>query len=374
MTKFRVLFDCHTFDTGWQGTTTYLSGVLNSLPQAMARHASKIELELYCSARDESRVRKYVEIPFSFVRSSPSFLRRNTLDIPRALKAIQADLVVSQYVRPFSSPCPTMSVIHDVLFLDFPKSFPWSYRKSRELLFRWSAKKSTIISTVSKYSADRIEAHFGVPADKNLVIPNGLDPAFLKSRRQPREPGQPLRMISVSRLERRKRHEWGLEAQKALAELGLETTFTIVGGGEGQYADALQAKVRAAKSQGLAVDILSGLTFEKLVDLYSQADIFLFPSEAEGFGIPVIEASAAGVPGVVSDGGALVELSGSFTGKQFPSSNKAAFLSAVASVARDIDGYRERAERKRSEVFRSYTWLKAANAYAGVIESLTTRD
>lgn len=372
--KFRVLFDCHTFDTGWQGTTTYLSGVLNALPQAMAKYAPTLELDLYCSASDEGQVRKYIQVPFSFVEASPSFLRRNALDIPRALEVIRAHLVVSQYVRPFFSPCPTMSVIHDVLFLDFPESFPWAYRKSRDLLFGWSARNSTILSTVSDYSASRIEAHFGVPANKNSVIPNGLHPLFLESLRQRRDPGKPLRMISVSRLERRKRHEWGLEAQKALSEVGIETTFTIVGGGEGEYADTLRAKVLEAQLRGYEVNILSGLPFKKLVDLYSQADIFLFPSAAEGFGIPVIEASAAGVPGVVSNGGALAELSGSFIGNQIPSSDKAAFISAVVDIARDIDVYRERARRKRVDVFRKYTWMNAANAYAQIFRGLNVHD
>lgn len=367
--KITVFVDCHSFDTGWQGTTTYLAGILNMLPETMAQRAEGVELQLVCSGQRRENISQHVKVPFDFVPVNGGFLRRNAVDIPRALHATGADLVVSQYVRPFFAPCPSLSIIHDVLFLDLPDSFSWKYRFVRRLLFGWSARNSSIVSTVSNYSAQRIEAHFGVPADTIRIIPNAIDSAFLRSRRSPPPGGAPLRLLSVSRLERRKRHEWGIDAQEALAAEGIESEYTIIGGGGGVYAEELQAEVAAARKRGLKVEIRSGLSFPDLVEAYAASSIFLFPAEAEGFGIPVIEAAGSGVPSVVSDGGALAEFKGKCVGEFFPSNDKEAFLAAVLRLARDAS-LNDTAEQARETVGQSYSWGHAAEIYADIFKKI----
>jgi glycosyltransferase involved in cell wall biosynthesis len=371
MTKqITVFFDGHSFDTGWQGTTTYLKGILNALPDAMVRFAPDVRLRLICSAEREENIRRHISAPFEFIPVRSGFLRRNAVDIPRALRTTGADLVVSQYVRPFFAPCRCLSVIHDVLFLDLPQSFSWKYRMARGLMFGWSARHSSYVSTVSRYSAERIEAHFGVPANSIEIIPNAVDPMFLAATRKHKQDGAPLRLISVSRLERRKRHEWCIAALEALAREGIEGECSIIGAGNGAYADELRAEIEAARKRGLKAEIRSDLPFSDLVEAYSGSSIFLFPSEAEGFGIPVIEAAGAGVPGVASDGGALAEFKGQFVGEYFPASDKDAFIAAVLLVARNLDEYREKAERVRAQVGQTYSWNHAAARYAEIFRTI----
>ena len=368
--KVKVLLDCHTFDTGWHGTTTYLAGVLNALPAALERQSAGLEVELYCAAAARENVGKFLRVPFHYVSASSGFLARNARDIPRAEKHIGADLVVSQYVRPFAARSLTMSVIHDVLFLDYPQSFSWRYRKARALMFGWSARNSDVVSTVSHYSAQRIASNFGISKKAIKVIPNGVDPAFANITRPRRDPDTPLQMISVSRLEQRKRHEWGLAAQRALKAQGIEAHYTIIGAGDDGYADSLRHQVKAAQRDGFEAKMLSGLTFEQLLDAYAGADLFLFPSEAEGFGIPVIEAGAAGVPAIVSDGGALAELKDGFSGLQFAADDKDGFISATLEVARNIDAYSKAAADKRNQVAKLYSWDSAADDYARIIREI----
>ncbi|MBM2294569.1 glycosyltransferase family 4 protein [Sulfitobacter pseudonitzschiae] len=371
MTKYLTVFvDGHSFDTGWQGTTTYLTGILNELPGAMARCAPEVKLRLVCSAEKEENIRQHVTTPFEFVSIRGGFLRRNGFDIPRALCKTGADLVVSQYVRPFFAPCQTLSVIHDVLFLDLLQSFSWKYRLSRYVMFGWSARHSSLVSSVSTYSAERIEAHFGVSANSIPIIPNAVDLSFLAAERQPWAAGTPLRLISVSRLERRKRHEWGIAAQEALACAGFESELTIIGGGDGPYAEDLRAEVEAAQNRGLNVMIRSSLPFSELVEAYARSHIFIFPAEAEGFGIPVIEAAGAGIPGVVSDGGALADFEGHFVGELFPAADKQAFIDAVLRVAENLDEFREMAEVARQQVGKTYSWRNAANNYAEIFKTI----
>lgn len=363
---FRVFFDCHSFDAGWQGTTTYLAGILNALPGAVARVAPHLDLRLICAAQHEDSIRRHVVADIDFVPIRSGFLHRNLIDIPRALRHTSADLVISQYVRPFFSDCPTISVIHDVLFLDHPECFSWSYRTLRKLMFGWSAHRSSVVSTVSRYSAERIAAHYGIDVSSILIIPNAVDPAFVAAEMKPSSSNAQtrLRLLSVSRLERRKRHEWGVAAMDALAEDGIDSEFTIVGSGDGDYATELRALVEEKRNRhGRQITLKSGLSFDELISEYARADLFLFPSDAEGFGIPVIEAAAAGKPCVCSTGGALAELGGQFSGIGFPAGNMPAFLTAVRSVATNLDTYRDAAAKKRKTVAETYTWETAAEAY-----------
>lgn len=368
--KLTVFVDGHSFDTKWQGTTSFLQGILNAMPAAMQKVAPDVDLRLFCSAEREANIRPHITTPFEFVPVRPGFLRRNTVDIPRALRAIGANLVISQYVRPFFAPCPTLSVIHDVLFLDLPNSFSWKYRTARRLLFGWSARHSTFVSTVSHYSAKRIEAHFGIPANAIQVIPNAVNPAFLAAADQPRSPPPPLRLISVSRLEKRKRHEWGIAAQEALAGKGIDSEFQIIGAGGGDYAEGLLAELAAARQRGIKVENRSDLPLTDLVEAYSQSSFFIFPAEAEGFGIPVIEAAAAGLPGVISDGGALAEFKGQIAGEFFAAGDKAAFIAAVLRVAKNLPGYREKAHALRPQVGQAYSWDFAAERYGEIFRTV----
>lgn len=367
-----VFVDCHSFDTGWQGTTTYLAGILNALPGAIVRTAPDLELRLICSGERKENISQHITTPFDYVPVRSGFFQRNTIDIPRALRTTGADLVVSQYVRPFFAPCRTMSVIHDVLFLDFPESFSWKYRLARRILFGWSARHSSIVSTVSSYSANRIEKHFGVPVSTIEVIPNAIDPQFLAFLRPPKQLGAPLRLLSVSRLERRKRLEWGIAAQEALTLEGFESEYTIIGDGDGTYAHGLRAEVESACKRGLKADIRSGVSVQKLIEAYAESDIFLFPAEAEGFGIPVIEAAGVGLPCVISDGGALSEFKGNFVGETFTASDKDAFIAAVLRTGQNLSELRQAAEKYRHKMAETYSWDRAAECYVGIFRSIAS--
>ena len=367
---FRILFDAHTFDTGWQGTTTYLAGLLNTLPQAVARALPGTELQIICAAGAEAPIRDAVSVPFDFVPIRSGFAARNAVDLPRAARATGAHLVVSQYVRPFRAPCPTLSVIHDVLFLDYPKSFSWKYRSVRRALFGWSARNSSYVAAVSAYSAERIAAHFGTDAADILLTPNAVDPVFSSEPIPEKAPGTPLTLLSVSRLEQRKRHEWGIHALDRLAEAGITARYVVIGGGGGDYPDRLRAEIDAARACGMDVELRSGVPYPDLVAAYAAADIFICPSEAEGFGIPVIEAAAAGAACVVSDGGALAELEGTFVGRGFPADSLEAFLQATTEVAQNIETMRQAAHTNRAAVAERYRWSKVADTYAAVIRNI----
>lgn len=367
---FRLMFDAHTFDTGWQGTTTYLAGLLNALPEAALRLLPGTELQIYCAAEAEAPIRAALSVDFTFVPIRSGFLARNAIDLPREAKRVEADLVVSQYVRPFHSPCATFSIIHDVLFLDYPESFSRRYRAIRRAFFGWSARHSTYVATVSRYSAERIAAHFGISSADIVLTPNAVTPMFRSVELPDRRLRAPLTLLSVSRLEQRKRHEWGIYALDRLADAGIVARYIIIGGGQGTYSDMLLGEIETARMRGLNVELRSGVPYQELVKAFAESHIFLCPSEAEGFGIPVIEAAAAGIPCVVSDGGALSELTGEFIGLSFAAKSLEEFLAAVTEVAQNIERLTAAAQENRDTVADHFSWSTAAETFVQIIRDV----
>jgi glycosyltransferase involved in cell wall biosynthesis len=365
--RLRLLIDCHTFDVGPQGTTTFLAGVLNALP-GVAAQAGGPNVELICAARSREAVERFLTVQFHYMPMTGGFLRRNAVVLPRLVRETSADWVVSQYVRPFRSRARTASVIHDVLFLDFPTLFGWSYRTIRRATFGWAARHSDAVIAVSEYSRDRIAHHFGRPSAAIDVVYNAVGRRFVEHAASParteRAPG-PLRLLMVSRLERRKRQEWCITAAVQLAHEGCDVVLDLVGTGHDAYADEVRSL--AAAHPGI-VRLHEGINDDALVAIYDAADLFLFPSECEGFGIPVIEAAALGLPCLVADNTALSELRPAFAGPSFTGSSAKDLADAIRTTLANIRTLRRNAQAARADVPALYNWNEAARQMLASLE------
>lgn len=363
-----LLFDCHTFDVGPQGTTTFLAGLLNSLPGA-AREAGHT-LTVEAAAHDEAAVRRFVDVPVRHRPMSGGFVKRNLIELPAMTHGSGLNAVVSQYVRPFRSSAKTISVIHDVLFLDFPELFNWRYRMTRRMLFGWAARYSDVVITVSDYSRNRIAHHFGVPTDRIDVLPNAVDvttplkPALSVTR----APSIPLKLLYVSRFERRKRQHWCVAAAQALANRGVPVELTLVGHADGPYADEVRAMIAAQTMPATTIEIRSDLDNSALAALFAQTDLFLFPSECEGFGIPVIEAAAHGIPCVVAANTAMTELAKAYSGPSVGLGSVEVFTDAVLSATNDLAALKEQAIAGASAVRHTYHWPDVARRFVDILE------
>jgi colanic acid/amylovoran biosynthesis glycosyltransferase len=117
-------------------------------------------------------------------------------------------------------------------------------------------------------------------------------------------PDQPVRILSIGRLEWKKGYEHALQAIKILMERGVNFQYDIIG--DGDYAASL---FFARHQMGLEnmVSLLGALSHSKVIDRLSEADIFLHPSLSEGFCNAVLEAQAMGIPVVCSNAGGLTE-------------------------------------------------------------------
>lgn len=367
----RLLFDCHTFDTEPQGTTTLLRGLLNALPAAFDRRGRGGELELFCASADGAALGRTLSVEFQHVPINTGFLQRNLWGIPMAAQRIHADIVISQYVRPIWVPNLSLSFIHDLLFMDFPNHFSWTYRTSRKALFGLSARTSTRILTISEYSKKRIVQAYGIDPDRISIMPcaGPKEEVFSNIQRYPptNQESPSIHLLYIARLEPRKRQEWCIRLVQDLLNQGIDASLTLVGTGVGAYAEGVR-KVVSDPPPSLKdrIRLAECISTDTLHDIIRIADIFIYPSLGEGFGIPVLEAAAAGLPCIVTDGTSLSELRPYFSGETFASDSYEEFLFSTSKVLRNMGEYILRAEVLRTTLGTTFSWERAADQFLEV--------
>lgn len=302
MTKqFRLLVDCHVFDGSFQGTTTYLKGIYSEFILDKSIH-------FFLVSNNSNALGKifgyYENVTYIQYRYSNKYLRL-LLDIPSIIKKNKIDFAHFQYIVPPIKYCKYIVTIHDILFIDYPQFFPLSYKVRNKFLFKWSAKHSDIVLSVSEYSKKQIQRYFKI---KDVVVtPNAVDTIYFESysketvkRKILQEYGFEDYWIYVSRWEPRKNH---LSLLRVFVENGYYKNYYLVFIGD----DAIENKVYNEYFERLSEEIkskvirLKKVAFEELVKLICGANISVYPSFAEGFGIPPIEALAANVPSICSN-------------------------------------------------------------------------
>jgi len=369
-----ILFDCHTFDREYQGTSTFLAGLINAIPGVMCKYFPHVVLDIHCAASSNLSVIKYIQVPYSFHFIRGGFLTRNIVDIPILARMLQTNFVISQYVRPIWVPNFSVSIIHDFLFVDFPNHFSLSYRFIRKFFFIFSANFSDKVFTVSNYSRSRIAHICGIDLNCISVLPNAIahdwpssvnSPSFSISRR-------PLKLLYVSRLEQRKRHEWCMQAFIDLLQEGYDVQLILVGGGNSNYARSLRQYFSdlSIKYYGKFFHF-EEISQVDLRNVYLQTDIFLFPSLCEGFGIPVIEAAAFGIPCVVTDGTALSELNGFYVGSSFEADSYSHFLMSVRNIMDSLNEYQVAAKKNIDNIKKNYSWEITAKRFISSLLELS---
>src|SRR6478609_5548321 len=166
------------------------------------------------------------------------------------------------------------------------------------------ASKMPRIVVVSQNSIDDIHTDMGVEIDRMRLVPVGVDPDLFKPLENvERKPGRLLTTASADVALK------GLSyLLEAMAKLRTErdVTLTIIGKPRpGHSMDLIE-------SLGLLpyIEFVSGVSDERIVELYAESELAVVPSLYEGFSLPAIEAMCSGTPLVATDGGALPEVTG----------------------------------------------------------------
>jgi glycosyltransferase involved in cell wall biosynthesis len=218
------------------------------------------------------------------------------------------------------------------------------------------ASKMPRIVVVSENSITDINKDMGVSRDRMRLVPVGVDPDLFKP--QPHIARQPGRLITTASADvALKGLSYLLEAMAVLRK-DRDIRLTIIGKPRpGHSMDLID-------SLGLRphIDFVSGVTDERIVELYAEAELAVVPSLYEGFSLPAIEAMSTGICLVATDGGALPEVTGTHneTVLQCPAANAEA-LAAVIATGLDSAELRARiGEAGRQRVISRWTWKHCA--------------
>jgi glycosyltransferase involved in cell wall biosynthesis len=218
---------------------------------------------------------------------------RMAFAIPRLLRRLGADLGHFQYALPLFSPCPSVVTIHDLFFEREPRLM----RRRDRLVFKAvvprAARRAAMVLTVSERTRQDLRELYGVPNEKIVVTPNGVDPAFTPSTGM----AQGDYVLVVGAVQQRKNPLAALAAAEAV---GLPL---VVAGPRKDETLARELERRGARVVGYVEQ-------DELLRLYQGAACLVQPSRYEGFGLPVLEAMASGTPVVAVPEPALQEVAG----------------------------------------------------------------
>lgn len=219
-------------------------------------------------------------------------------------------LFVPSHVVPLIHPRSVVT-IHDLGYLYVPDAHTANQRRILDLTTRWSARAARHIIVPSAQTQADLTTHYDVPEDKISIIHHGVD-----SRYRDVKPGESARVAQKFQLERPYVLAVGtIQPRKNLPSLADAVAAVdsehdlVIAGKRGWMADQVITDLLDA-NLGDRLRLLDYVPDEDLPGLYARAELFVQPSRFEGFGMPVIEAMAAGTAVVSAKGSSLDEIAG----------------------------------------------------------------
>lgn len=240
----------------------------------------------------------------------------NVFLLSRKLKSLQVDVMLYQMFPALSNKVPAVCFIHDVLFRQFPQFFTWKERMYFSPLAWLTRNRSErVIATTEFVSNDLLKYNYIKSRSKIDIVPLAVNKAYKTiDRHDPKKliltkdkyqlPDRFL--LFVGRLNVRKNIENLLKAFMLMNDEDIQ--LVIVGKADWKTPN-LKVMLDNPKLKNRII-MTGAMTDEELIMTYSMARIFCFPSFAEGFGLPPLEAMASGVPVIVSDTTAFPEVCG----------------------------------------------------------------
>ena len=236
-----------------------------------------------------------------------------------------------------------VATFHDLFVLTGDYSTP-EFRQRFAKQAREAAEQADRIIAVSQFTADQVHDLLGVEYSRIRVVHHGVVPRAL-----PNFPRQKL-VLSVGAVQSRKNSARLIEAFRAMPN----DWRLVLAGSAGFGANKIVAAIRDPR-----VTITGYISESELSDLYSRASIFAFPSLDEGFGIPILEAMAAGIPVITSNRSAMPEIAGGAALLVDPTDTDS-ISDALLKVSETPDDMTQAMIQRGHARAQQFTWTRAA--------------
>lgn len=370
-TNPKIYVDAYLLNKEPQGTQTYI----RELYKEFAKQNPNYQIYFSCF-KDTAIINEFSEyqnVHFLFLKQ-PIRVLRMFFEIPKLIKKYQFDFAHFQYVIPFfrTKNCKYIVTIHDILFNDFRQYFSKLYIFKRNFLFKYSSKKSNLLLTVSNYSKDRISKVYGIKTKNIYVVPNGVNQQYLENYNKEevksyikKKFGISDYILYVSRIEPRKNQELLLES---FLELKNDLELVFIGKETLTNTELDKIKTKLSAQQNHKIHFLEDINYQEIIYFYKAANYFIYPSLAEGFGIPPIEAGALEIPVLCCNETAMQDFT--FFEPYFVSAaNKALFKHRFKELlkTKNLDNLKN----VRESIQKKYTWKASAKKFKEILNENT---
>ncbi len=299
--------------TGAGGLETYETEIV----RAVARADSHNEYHIVCADPVDPTVFGIDQPNVTLHRLRPrSRVIGLAASFPMLAGHLQLDVFHVTFVPPIWSPCPYVFTAHGPEMFVNPRFYPLAIRLRMNTLIRHAYANAAHILAVSASMRDFLRDRFHVPESRMTVVPNGVNPAFRPIPKADARATVRTRWgidapfaLFVGRVEPRKNPVRVLEAFALCRERVGPRLRLVIAGDKTWSARDVDATI-ARLGIGASVDQLGHIAIEELIALYNAAEMLVFPSLWEGFGLPIIEAMACDTPVVTANISSMPEVAG----------------------------------------------------------------
>ncbi|HLX43330.1 MAG TPA: glycosyltransferase family 1 protein [Bryobacteraceae bacterium] len=335
---------------GVGGTEIYLRELLAALAQIDAANEYFVFTNLETAVDLVPRQANFHWKPQAVhARFRPARILWEQIVLPLEASRYRLDVLFNPgFTAPLFAPCRCVTVFHDLQHKRHPEHFRWFDLPMWRLLLWASARRSRTLIAVSEATRADLEHFYPFVKGRVTVIPHGVDPAFFTLDRAQIDPY----ILCVSTLHPHKNLDRLLRAYARTPSHPL-----VLAGMRGFHTDSIE-KLIADLGIADSVKIPGWIPREDLLALYARARAFIYPSTFEGFGMPVLEAMAAGIPVACSDIPPLREVAGDAP-LYFDPENEDAIAAALDQILTD-EPLRHRLTESGRTRARQFTWPRAA--------------
>lgn len=264
---------------------------------------------------DTAKVRKVLQ-PLQFLGNHLFQLRPFWVEcvLPKLVLQEKVDVLYTTIPNALTkSPVPHVVTVHDLIPLTFPEDAPRSVRWNFQYRLPAILNNASKIIAVSHHTKQDVIDYYGIPAEKIQIVSEGYDVAHFR----PDVTLSPLARYGLSP-QRYVLYVGNSSARKNVLRLieafnmvkdSVSHSLVLAGGKHPKERNALLAAISRHKLAGRVL-LLDYVAYRDLPALYAGADLFVFPSLYEGFGLPVLEAMACGAPVVASSTTSLPDVVG----------------------------------------------------------------